>query len=60
MTCRRAPATDRLTIALRLADGSVLPVEASADCLRFIGRYSRLSAFGPPGRRIEAHVVARG
>ncbi len=55
---RRLKTTDRVTIAFRLADGSLLPVEASSDSLRFIGRYSRLSAFGPLGTRIEAHVVA--
>ena len=55
---RRLNIPERVTLALRLTDGALLPVEASADCLRFIGRYSRLSAFGPPGTRIEAHVVA--
>lgn len=55
---RRLKTTDRVTLALRLADGSFLPVEASSDALRFIGRYSRLSAFGPLGVRLEAHVVA--
>lgn len=48
-----------MTLALRLADGEVLPVEASANSLIFIGRYSRLSAFGPLGKRLKAHVVAR-
>ncbi len=50
--------TDRVTLALRLADGGLLPVEASADALRFIRRYSRLSAFGPLGTPLRAHVVA--
>ena len=57
---RRLKTADRVTLALRLADGSLLPVAASADSLRFIGRYSRLSAFGPLGMRLEAHVVANG
>ncbi len=56
---RRPPISERVTLALRLADGTVLPVEASADSLRFIGRYCRLSAFGKPGSRLKAHVVAR-
>ncbi len=55
---RRLTTTERVTLALRLADGSLLPVEASADSLRFIGRYSRLAAFGPLGVRLDAHVVA--
>ncbi len=58
MACRSAP-TERVTLALRLADGSLLPVEASADAMRFLGRYSRVSAFGPLGMRLKAHVVAR-
>jgi len=48
----------RLTLALRLADGSVLPVEADAGAMIFIGRYARLPAFGPPGSRLRARVVA--
>ncbi len=56
---RRCTRTDRVTLALRLADGEILPVEASANSLIFIGRYSRLSAFGPLGKRLKAHVVAR-
>lgn len=52
-------ASDRITLALRLADGSFLPVEAGVNSLRFIGRYSRVSAFGPLGTRITAHLVAR-
>ena len=55
---RRAKTSDRVTLALRLADGTLLPVEGSADAMRFIGRYSRLSAFGPLGTRLKAHVVA--
>ena len=54
---RKSSITERVTLALRLADGSVLPVEAAADCLCFIGRYSRLTAFGPLGTRLEAHLV---
>jgi hypothetical protein len=54
---RRHPSPQRVTLALRLADGSLLPVEASADAMCFIGRYCRLSAFGPLGTRLKAHVV---
>jgi hypothetical protein len=56
---RRLATTERVTLALRLADGSLLPVEASACVMQFIGRYSRVSAFGPLGKRLKAHVVAR-
>jgi len=55
---RRSHLSQRVTLALRLADGSVLPIEGAADAMRFIGRYSRLSAFGPLGSRLKAHVVA--
>lgn len=55
---RKPKITERVTLALRLADGSLLPIEASADAMQFIGRYSRLSAFGPLGTRLKAHVVA--
>ncbi|MBN8817294.1 MAG: hypothetical protein J0I80_01085 [Sphingomonas sp.] len=47
----------RVSLAIRLADGATLPVEASSDMLRFIGRYSRLSAFGRPGAPLKAHVL---
>jgi hypothetical protein len=56
---RRLATTERVTLALRLTDGSLLPVEASASVMQFIGRYSRVSAFGPLGKRLKAHVVAR-
>jgi len=55
---RRPSMPHRLTLALRLADGSVLPVEADAGAMIFIGRYARLPAFGPPGSRLRARVVA--
>jgi hypothetical protein len=55
---RKTKFGDRVTLALRLADGSMLPVEASVHSMRFIGRYSRISAFGPPGTRIRAHLVS--
>jgi hypothetical protein len=55
---RRLNMQDRLTLAFRLADGSLLPVEGSPDAMRFIGRYARLRAFGAIGARLEAHVVA--
>ncbi len=46
--------SDRVTLALRLADGSRIEIGARADTLRFIGRISRVSAFGPVGSRIAA------
>jgi hypothetical protein len=49
---------ERVTLALRLADGSMLPVVAGVHSMRFIGRYSRISAFGPPGTRIRAQLVS--
>ena len=56
----QAPTTqDRVTLALRLADGSHIEVEAGVHAMRFIGRYSRVSAFGPLGTRITAQLVAR-
>jgi hypothetical protein len=51
---------DRVTLALRLADGTLVEVEAGVHSMRFIGRYSRISAFGPLGSRITAQLVARG
>lgn len=56
---RRIATTERVTLALRLADGTSLPIEASANAMLFIGRYSRISAFGPLGKRLKAVVVAR-
>ncbi len=56
---RKSSTTERVTLALRLSDGTMLPVEASPDCLRFIGRYSRLSAFGRVGTRLDAHLIAQ-
>ena len=54
-----ARTNDRVTLALRLADGTRVEVEAGIHAMRFIGRYSRISAFGPPGTRITARLVAR-
>lgn len=51
--------SDRVTLALRLADGTRVEVEAGVHAMRFIGRYSRISAFGPLGTRISAQLVAR-
>ncbi len=48
-----------MTLALRLADGSALSVEAEAGTMKFIGRYARLSAFGRPGTRLRARIVSR-
>ncbi len=56
---RRIATTERVTLAIRLADGTSLPIEASATAMQFIGRYSRVSAFGPLGKRLRAIVVAR-
>lgn len=56
----QAPITqDRVTLSLRLADGSHIEVEAGVHAMRFIGRYSRVSAFGPLGTRITAQLVTR-
>ncbi len=54
-----AKTSDRVTLALRLADGTQVEVEASVHAMRFIGRYSRISAFGPLGTRITAQLVAK-
>lgn len=59
-TSDKAKTGDRVTLAIRLADGSSLPVEAGVNAMRFIGRYSRVSAFGPLGSRITARLVERG
>jgi hypothetical protein len=48
-----------VTLALKLADGTHVEVQAGVHCMRFIGRYSRISAFGPLGTRITAQLVAR-
>ncbi|HEY1124588.1 MAG TPA: hypothetical protein VGE65_03070 [Sphingobium sp.] len=56
---RKTKTSDRVTLALRLADGTRIEVEAGVHCMRFIGRYSRISAFGPLGTRITAQLVAR-
>lgn len=56
---RKTQISDRMTLALKLADGSRLTVDASASAMRFIGRYSRIAAFGPLGTRISAQLVAR-
>ena len=57
---RRHKPNDRVTLAFRLADGALLTVEAAPETLRFVGRYSRLRAFGPLGKPLDAHVVANG
>lgn len=59
MARRLTTTSDRVTLALHLADGALLPVEGSAGCMRFIGRYSRLLAFGPLGTPLRAHVVSK-
>ncbi len=56
---RKTTSSDRVTLALRLADGTRVEVEAGIHTMRFIGRYSRISAFGPLGSRISAELVAR-
>lgn len=52
------PRTPRVTFAIRLADGTILPVEMNTQSRRFVGRFSRVAAFGPPGSPIVAHIVA--
>lgn len=54
----KSNASDRVTLALRLADGSSLTIEGGIHAMRFIGRYSRLSAFGPLGSRISVQRIA--
>jgi hypothetical protein len=54
---QRQDQTVRVKLAIRLADGVVVPVEASSDALKFIGFYSQLSVFGRPGRPLDAQVV---
>ena len=56
---RKTQISDRVTLALKLVDGTTIPVEASAHCMRFVGRYSRIAAFGPLGTRLSAQLVAR-
>jgi hypothetical protein len=56
---RKTKTSDRVTLALKLADGTLVEVQAGIHCMRFIGRYSRISAFGPLGTRITAQLVAR-
>ena len=52
--------TVRVKLAIRLADGVVVPVEASSDALKFIGLYSQLPEYGRPGRPLDAQVLAWG
>ena len=59
ISAKTARSDDRVTLALRLADGARVEVEASVHAMRFIGRYSRISAFGPLGTRITAQLIAR-
>ncbi len=56
---RKTQTSDRVTLALQLVDGTSVDVEASVHCMRFIGRYSRIAAFGPLGTRITASLVGR-
>lgn len=42
-----------ITLAIVLADGHVLPVAMSARCARFVGRFSRVAAFGPLGTMLR-------
>jgi len=59
VTQHRSPYSKRVTFAIQLADGTLLPVEMEAESTRFVGRFSRLAAFGPLGAPISAHIVAR-
>ncbi len=56
---RKTKTSDRVTLALKLADGTLVEVRRASTAYRFIGRYSRISAFGPLGTRITAQLVAR-
>jgi hypothetical protein len=56
---RKTQISDRVTLALKLVDGTALDVKASAHCMRFIGRYSRIAAFGPLGTRLSAQLIER-
>ncbi len=49
-----------MTLALKLADGTLVEVQAGVHCMRFIGRYSRISAFGPLGTRITGAAGGAG
>ena len=51
------PVQQRIMIALRLADDTILPVEMAPESSRFIGHYSRLAAFGPLGAQLRKHIV---
>ncbi len=55
---QRQDQTVRVKLAIRLADGVIVPVEASSDSLKFIGFYSQLPIFGRPGRPLDAQVIA--
>jgi hypothetical protein len=46
---RAAPATPRVAMTIVLADGAPMTVRLSSDCLVFVGRYARLTEYGPRG-----------
>ncbi len=54
-----AKVSDRVTLDLRLADGTLVEVEAGVHAMRFIGRDGRIADFGPLGTRITAQLVAK-
>jgi hypothetical protein len=51
---------ERITLAIVLADGHVLPVEMGANSARFIGRFSRVAAFGPLGTMLRITALPQG
>lgn len=54
---KTAPSHDRMMLSIELADGSVLPVTLSADCIGFIGHYARLPAFGLRDMMLKFHLI---
>lgn len=51
--------SDHVTVSFHLADGTSLSLTTGPTGLRFVGRYSRLSAFGPVDRPLSATVIPR-
>jgi hypothetical protein len=50
---------NHVTVSFHLADGSSLSLTTGPTALRFVGRYSRLPAFGPVDRPLSATVIPR-
>lgn len=50
----RAARIDKsVTLPVRLANGTLMPVRLSSDCIRFIGSYNRLPEYGMRGTLIH-------